>query len=151
MGSATAEITINRSADEVWSTIGDFANPGWLLGAKSWRLEDGVRTVTMHDMDLEMSERLLHHDEADRTFSYAAVGAAGRTRVDLGDGRIFDAKQLVGNHKATIAVHAQGEQACRVTYEVSLDADEFMIQSTKGQYQSALEQLKSRLENAPAG
>ena len=45
MGEARAEITINRSADDVWATVGNFGDVTWMPGVETSELDGDDRVV----------------------------------------------------------------------------------------------------------
>jgi carbon monoxide dehydrogenase subunit G len=125
MGEARAETTIQRSADDVWATIGNFGELGWMPGVDSCRLEGDDRVLSMFGM--EITERQLRRDDAGRTLTYGIVG--GPVQVE--------------KHEATITVTPQGD-ASQVTWEV--DTDDGMVEMMHKSYQGALDALKEKLE-----
>lgn len=128
MGTARAETTIAKPADEVWALVKDFGGlADWMPGIDSCVLQaDGTeRVVAM--MGMEISERLLRCDDAARALSYGIV--AGPVAVE--------------HHVATITVHPDGAGS-RVTYDV--DVDDAMVDMMHGMYGKSLEALKDRLE-----
>ena len=125
MGEARAETTIDRPADEVWATIGDFGGLDWMPGLDSCRVEGDDRILGM--MGMEITERQLRRDEANRTYTYGIVG--GPVQVE--------------KHEATITVTPQGESS-HVTWDVVVDDP--MVDMMKSTYQGALDALKAKLE-----
>ena len=71
MGQARAETTIARPADEVWATIGNFGELGWMPGVETCRLEGDNRILSMYGM--EITEKQLRRDDAARTLTYGIV------------------------------------------------------------------------------
>ena len=125
MGEARAETTIDRNADEVWATVGDFGRLDWMPGIESCRVEGDDRFISMFGM--EITERQLRRDDAARTLTYGIVG--GPVQVE--------------KHEATITVTPQGD-ASHVTWDV--ETDDHMVEMMQGSYQGALDALKSKLE-----
>ena len=125
MGEARAETTINKPADEVWSTIGDFGGLDWMPGIDSCRVEGDDRILEMFGM--QITERQLRRDDAGRTYTYGIVGAPVQ----------------VEKHEATITVNPQGD-ASHVTWDVV--TDDHMVEMMHGSYQGALDALKAKLE-----
>ena len=52
MGEARAEITINRSADDVWETVGNFGDVTWMPGVERSELDGDDRIVETVGMRL---------------------------------------------------------------------------------------------------
>ena len=125
MGEARAETTIDKPADEVWATIGDFGGLDWMPGLDSCRVEGDDRILGM--MGMEITERQLRRDDANRTYTYGIVG--GPVQVE--------------KHEATITVTPQGDGS-HVTWDV--DTDDHMVEMMHGSYQGALDALKAKLE-----
>jgi Polyketide cyclase / dehydrase and lipid transport len=128
MGDARAEVTIDRSPDDVWGIVGDFSDVDWIPGA------EGCRVVDEHDRvvslaDMELTERLLRRDDRRRELTYTVVD--GPLRLD--------------RHEATITVTPDGS-ASRVTWEVTTDDD--VVDALRGDYQRVLDSLKATLEAA---
>ena len=126
MGSGTAAIDIDASADQVWKVAGDFGGIGWWMpGIDSCRVEGDDRIIST--MGMTITERLVARDDAGRSIAYAiADGGAGReprgrsNRTPTGD-------------------------TCHVTWEVKAPPDE-MADLMVGVYQQALEALKAHVE-----
>jgi len=125
MGHARAETTIDKPADEVWATIGDFGGLDWMPGLDSCRVEGDDRILGMFGM--EITERQLRRDDATRTYTYGIVG--GPVQVE--------------KHEATITVNDLNG-ASHVTWDV--DTDDHMVEMMQGTYQGALDALKAKLE-----
>ena len=145
MSSATAEAKFEKSADEVWSAIRDFGDCSWHGGVATCVVEGDIRTVTMEGMEgLEIDERLLEHDDAARTYTYAVVEMRGPTTIDVGNGNVFDLAPMIGHQRATITVTPTGESSSFVSYSLEMDAGhDDMLQSTSGGYGQKLETLRS--------
>ena len=126
MGHAQSEIDIARSADDVWAVAGDFGGLEWMPGVDSCIVDGDERTLAM--LGMEIVERQLRRDDADRTLTYGIVGGPLN----------------VTHHEATISVTPRGDDA-HVTWTVDVDPDSLtdIMQQT---YQGALEALKGRLE-----
>jgi carbon monoxide dehydrogenase subunit G len=127
MGSATSEIDINRSADDVWKVVGDFAGlASWMPGIEKCTLNGDVRTIEMAGM--EIGEQLVTRDDAQRSLSYSIV--SGPAPVD--------------NHQATITVTPR-DSGSHVTWAVEVEPDG-MVDMFSGIYQQSLEALKQHVE-----
>lgn len=126
MAEARAETTIAKPADEVWATIGNFGELGWMPGVDSCELQgENLRVLKMFGMTVE--ETQLRRDEAGRSLTYGITG---------GD-------MLPERHEATITVTPQGDGS-HVTWDV--DTTDTMVEAMKGAYQGALDGLKAQLE-----
>ena len=124
MGTARAEIDIDRPADEVWAVVGDFGGIGdWMPGVESCHLDGDDRVLKMGGM--EIIERLERRDEEERELVYAIVGGVP-----------------VANHKATITVTPDGK-ASHVTWDV--DTDDELLDMMHQVYQQSLQALKDHL------
>ena len=145
MGTARASVRINRSADDVWARIGDFGDPSWFPGLESWTLEGDQRTTAIAGMNLKHVERLVHRDEARRTYTYETTGYIGDTLVTLEGGQVYDLNSMVGRHSATITVIPEGESSSTVIYDVTMDDDH--VESQSARYQAVLERLKVQMES----
>ena len=147
MSAAAAELTINKSADEVWEHIRDFGDISWHGGVATCTVQGDVRTATMEGIDgLEIDERLLHHDDDARTYTYSVTKFRGPTTIDLGNGDTFDLASMAGHHRATVTVTPAGASMSLVTYGLELDpGHDSTLDSTIGGYQQKLEHLKGAL------
>ena len=127
MGKARAEIDIDRPADAVWAVVGDFGGIGsWMPGIESCHLDGDDRVLKMMGMDI--IERLESRDDDGRVIVYGIVGGVP-----------------VANHKATIAVAAEGDGS-HVTWDVEVEPDE-MTDMMHQVYQQSLEALKGHLSS----
>jgi carbon monoxide dehydrogenase subunit G len=124
MGTARAEIDINRPADEVWGVVGDFGSIAtWMPGIESCHLDGDDRVIKT--MGMEVTERLERRDEEGRELVYAIVGGVP-----------------IINHKATITVVPEGARS-HVTWDVDVDDD--MTEVLHQMYQQSLQALKEHL------
>jgi hypothetical protein len=147
MPSSTARVTIDRPADQVWSVIRDYADPFWRGGVQTCTLDGDVRNVAIQGRDLVLEERLLHHDEERRTFSYSVTAARGETVFEMPDGTTADLTTMAGHHRATMTVVAVDDTTTRVDYVLELDdGHDDLFASTSAQYRAVLERLKRRVE-----
>jgi carbon monoxide dehydrogenase subunit G len=125
MGTARAEIEIEKDAERVWSVVGDFGSIGsWMPGLESCAVVGDDRILKM--LGIEIIERLESRDSDARVLVYAIVGGVP-----------------VANHKATIKV-ADSSAGSLVTWDVDVEPDE-MTELLRQTYQSALEALKEYL------
>src|SRR5262245_33809027 len=106
MGTATNEIDIDQSADEVWKVVRDFGGlAGWMPGIESCRIEGNDRILEM--MGMELTESLVRCDDDGRTLVYS----------------ITKSPMPVEHHEATIAVTPTGDSTSHVTYTVDVRPD----------------------------
>jgi carbon monoxide dehydrogenase subunit G len=138
---ARAEVTIGRPADVVWARIRDFGDITWIPNTESCRMEGDVRFIRMHGVAFEVIEQLLGHDDSERSCSYFLVNPEDLASV-TGPGN--DVTGL----EATLRVTEQGE-ATLVTWDI--DTDAFLIGSVQDEYQAALDNLQTLLEESPRG
>jgi hypothetical protein len=138
MAKARAETTINRPADAVWARVRNFGDVSWVPNTDTCTLDGDVRTITMKGMDdFALVQRLMSHDDANRTLSYALA-----KEFDLSI--IFGPGHVVTTINGTLAVIPQGEDSSLVTYDV--ETDDFLIEGTHAEYQGAIDNLKALLE-----
>jgi hypothetical protein len=134
-----AQTTIARSADDVWSRIGDFGDVSWVPNTASCVVVDGVRTIRMHGVDVDVIERLTDEDAKGRSYSFNLGGELNLEKI-FGPGRIARGDDLA----ATLKVTPQGESESRVTWDLA--AVDYLIDGTHAEYQAALDHLKEELE-----
>ena len=148
MGTARAEVSIDRPAEAVWATIRDFGDLRWYLGVeKICPVEGDERTVSVdHVPGLEIIERCMNFDEDGRTFTYGVVKFVGDTVMRHPNGSEVDLGPMANRHKVTVTVIPEGESRSRVTYDVDLDLDAARVETSRARYQSCIEHLKGLLE-----
>ena len=137
METRRAEIVIDRPADEVWARIRDFEDVSWIPNTETSRMEGDVRSVRMKGGSFEVTQRLLEHDEANRTMKYCMA-----MQLDLS--AVYGPGSVVDHLVATIAVSPKGEGSSWVTYDV--ETHDFMVAGVNAEYQGALDNLKALLE-----
>lgn len=144
-----AQTTIARPADDVWAVLGRFDDLAWYEGVECWTVSGDVRTIRMKGMDIEIDERLLHHDDERRTYGYAVSGYRGNTLIGLPDGGTFDLGPTAGHHRASIEVTAIDAAMSLITYTCDIDEgyDTLIAGTTQG-YQSRIDAVKRGLEAA---
>jgi hypothetical protein len=125
MGEARAEITINRSADDVWAKIGNFGEMAWMPGVETCELDGDDRILGMFGM--RIVERQLARDDEARTLTYGIVEGDMKPEV----------------HEATITVMPAGSGSF-VTWDVT--TDDAMVEVMQGAYTGALTVLKEQME-----
>ncbi|MET0124902.1 SRPBCC family protein [Pseudomonas caspiana] len=109
MATASANIRVPASADQVWQLVGGFLSlPDWLPFIVSSESSEGgrVRTLTTADGAV-IVEKLQTFDEANRTYSYSIV----------------EGPFPVTNYLATLVVAAAGDQETIVTWSGSFTPD----------------------------
>jgi hypothetical protein len=148
MAKATARTVIERPADEVWQTICRFGDLHWYHGVKSCTLAGDVRTVINWSRpNLEIDERVLHHDDAARTYAYVLTDFRGDTIAKMPNGAPYDFRLLIDHLQARISVAPLGEAACAVMYDLEMDEMyEGQIGLTTAGYQHCIDHLKDMLE-----
>jgi carbon monoxide dehydrogenase subunit G len=126
MGTATAEIDVDKPADAVWAVVGDFGGiGGWMPGIESTTLEGDDRILGM--LGMSITERLISSDDEVRTITYSVIDGAP-----------------VESHQATITVTPAGDGS-HVTWVVDATPDD-MAALMGTIYQQALEALKTHVE-----
>jgi hypothetical protein len=126
MGTGTAEIDIAKSADDVWSVIGEFGGiGGWMPGIESCRVEGDDRII--ETMGMTITEHLVSLDTAGRALTYSIADGAP-----------------VERHEAVITVVPDGDGS-HVTWVVDATPDA-MAEVMTTVYQQALEALKAHVE-----
>ncbi len=125
MGEARAEITIDRSADDVWAVIGNFGELTWMPGVETCELDGDDRILGMFGM--RIVERQFSRDDEERTLTYGIVDGDMKPEV----------------HRATITVMPAGSGSF-VTWDV--ETDDAMVEVMQGAYTGALAALKTQLE-----
>jgi hypothetical protein len=125
MGEASAEITIDRSADDVWAVVGNFGDLMWMPGIESCELDGDDRILRM--LGMRIVERQLARDQEGRSLTYGIVDGDMKPEV----------------HRATITVMPAGSGSF-VTWDV--ETDDAMVEVMQGTYAGALEALKEQLE-----
>ncbi len=125
MGEASAEITIDRPADEVWAKLGNFGDLLWMPGIETCELDGDDRILGMFGM--RIVERQFSRDDEARTLTYGIVEGDMKPEV----------------HRATITVMPAGSGSF-VTWDV--ETDDAMVEVMQGAYTGALAALKEQLE-----
>ena len=126
MGTATSEIDIDRSADDVWAIVRDFGGiAAWSPGLDSCTVDGDERTVKMFGM--EILERLVSSDDTARQLVYSVIGGVPVT-----------------HHEATITVTPAGAGS-HVTWVAKVEPDE-MTDLMKRSYDGAVAALKKHAE-----
>jgi len=109
MAQGKAEVSINRSPDEVWKVIREFGTlDEWMPGIDKCTLNGDVRTVEM--MGISVKEQLRSSDDAARTVSYSVIESP------MGN---------LESHTATITVEPEGTGS-HLTWSVDVTPDELL-------------------------
>ena len=127
METETAEITIEKPVDDVWSLVGDFAEMSWMKGVDSVTVDDDVRTVSMGGAAIK--EQLVNLDEDEHRLTYSII--EGPVPID--------------SHQATISVIPAGD-GCMVTWSVTSEPDGTAA-FFHDVYSGALKALKEKAES----
>jgi len=134
-----AEATINRSADDIWARIGNFADISWIPGSEpqNCRMDGNIRTVTKKGWKFSLVQRLIEHDDARHTYSYDLPHDVSFETL-IGPGKI--ARVING----TLAVTPTSDGRSAVTWD--LEAEDFLFRGAFAEYQLALDTLKAEME-----
>ncbi len=126
-GSVRHQVTIERSAQDVWDLVGDPARlHEWFPGIVACEV-DGDRRTVHTATGLAMPEEILVNDHVQRRFQY---------RVDL---------PIIAFHRGTIDVLAVDPERCVVTYATDADP-RTMALTVGGGTRGALAELKRQME-----
>src|SRR6185503_3691603 len=109
MASGKAEISIDRSPDDVWKLLREFGGLAeWMPGVETCTVEGDVRTLGM--MGMEVKERLEKLDDDNRVIAYS----------------LFDAPiPNLESHLCTISVTPEGGGS-HVTWAVEVSPDDLL-------------------------
>jgi carbon monoxide dehydrogenase subunit G len=109
MAEGKAEVTIDRSPDEVWKLLREFGGlDAWMPGVDSCVVAGDVRTIGT--MGIEIKEQLRNLDDAGRTISYSVVESP---------------MSNLESHLATITVEPEGSGS-HLTWSVAVTPDELL-------------------------
>lgn len=129
MADGKAEISIERSPDDIWKLLREFgALDQYMPGVESCTLDGDVRTIAM--MGIEIKEQLRSLDDNARTIAYSVVESP------MGN---------LESHLATISVAPEGAGS-HVTWAVDVTPDE-LLGLFLPVYEGAVEALKKQLES----
>ena len=129
MADGKAEVSIDRSPDEVWKLLREFGGlADWMPGIESCRVDGDVRTL--QTMGIEIKEQLRSLDDDARRISYSVVESP------MGN---------LESHLATISVDSAGT-GTHVTWAVEVAPDE-LLALFQGVYDGALVEFKKQLES----
>jgi mxaD protein len=109
MASGKAEVSINRSPDDVWKVVREFGTlDEWMPGIDKCSLDGDVRTLDT--MGIRIKEQLRNLDDAGRRITYSVIESP------MGD---------LESHEATIAVDPEGAGS-KLTWSVDVSPDELL-------------------------
>ena len=132
-----AETVINKPANEVWARVRDFGNITWIPNHGDAVMDGDDRTVSKPEWDFVLVQRLVNHDDEQRTYSYILPNPLDFGSL-LGPGRVVNVLD------GTLAVTPKGDAASVVTWDV--ETEDFLIGGTHAEYQASLDSLKAELE-----
>ena len=129
MADGKAEVSIERSPDDVWKLIREFGGlDAWMPGIERCTVDGDVRTL--NTMGIEIKEQLRTLDDANRTVAYSVIESP------MGN---------LQSHLATLSVVPEGEGS-HVTWAVDVDPDE-LLGLFLPVYEGAIVELKKQLES----
>ncbi len=128
MADGRAEVSIERSPDEVWRLVREFGGlETWMPGVESCVVDGDVRTIAT--MGIEVKEQLRDLDDTARSISYAVVESP------MGN---------LESHLATITVEPEGDGA-HVTWAVDVVPDD-LLGLFLPVYEASVVELKKKIE-----
>ncbi|HEV7527041.1 MAG TPA: SRPBCC family protein [Acidimicrobiia bacterium] len=129
MAGGKAEVSIDRSPDEVWKLVREFGGlETWMPGVETCVVEGDVRTIGM--MGISVKEKLRGIDDNARTISYSVVESP------MGN---------LESHLATIAVEPEGSGS-HVTWSVEVSPDD-LLGLFVPIYEGSVVELKKKIES----
>jgi carbon monoxide dehydrogenase subunit G len=129
MADGKAEVSIDRSPDEVWKVVREFGGlDTWMPGVESCVVDGDVRTIGV--MGIEVKEQLRNLDDNARTISYSVVESP------MGN---------LESHLATIVVEPEGSGS-HVTWSVEVVPDE-LLGLFLPMYEGSVGELKKKIES----
>jgi carbon monoxide dehydrogenase subunit G len=129
MADGKAEVSIDRSPDEVWKVVREFGGlDTWMPGVESCVVDGDVRTIGL--MGIEIKEQLRSLDDTARRISYSVVESP------MGN---------LESHLATIAVEPEGSGS-HVTWSVEVSPDE-LLGLFVPVYEGSVVELKKKIES----
>jgi mxaD protein len=128
MADGKAEISIDRSPDDVWKLVREFGGlETWMPGVESCVVDGDVRTIGL--MGIEVKEKLRDLDDSARRISYSVIESP------MGN---------LESHLATIAVDPEGSGS-HVTWSVAVSPDD-LLGLFVPIYEGSVVELKKKLE-----
>ena len=129
MADGKAEVSIDRSPDEVWKLLREFGGlADWMPGIEACSVDGDVRTL--QTMGIEIKEQLRSLDDDERRISYSVVESP------MGN---------LESHLATISVDPEGNGS-HVTWAVEVVPDELLALFLPV-YEGSVVELKKQLES----
>jgi carbon monoxide dehydrogenase subunit G len=129
MAAGKAEVSIDRSPDEVWKLLRQFGGlADWMPGIESCSVDGDVRTL--QTMGIEIKEQLRSLDDDTRRISYSVVASP------MGN---------LESHLATISADPEGS-GTHVTWAVEVVPDE-LLGLFLPVYEGSVVELKKQLES----
>ena len=129
MAEGKAEVSIDRSPDDVWKLVREFGGlDTWMPGVETCVVDGDVRTIGL--MGIEIKEQLRGIDDTARRISYSVVESP---------------MSNMESHQATIAVDPEGNGS-HVTWTVEVAPDE-LLGLFVPVYEGSVVELKKKLEN----
>ena len=129
MADGKAEVSIDKSPDEVWKFVREFGGlETWMPGVESCVVDDDVRTIGL--MGIEIKEKLRSLDDAARVISYSVVESP---------------MSNLESHLATITVEAEGSGS-HVTWAVEVVPDD-LLGLFVPVYEGSVVEIKKKLES----
>jgi carbon monoxide dehydrogenase subunit G len=129
MAEGKAEVSIDRSPDDVWKFVREFGGlDTWMPGVETCVVDGEVRTIGL--MGIEIKEQLRGIDDTARRISYSVVESP---------------MSNMESHLATIAVDPEGSGS-HVTWSVEVAPDE-LLGLFVPVYEGSVVELKKKLEN----
>jgi carbon monoxide dehydrogenase subunit G len=129
MADGKAEVSIDRSPDEVWKLLREFGGlDDWMPGIESCVVDGDVRTL--QTMGIEIKEQLRSLDDDQRRISYSVVESP------MGN---------LESHLATISVDPEGSGS-HVTWAVEVVPDDLLALFLPV-YEGSVVELKKQLES----
>jgi carbon monoxide dehydrogenase subunit G len=129
MAEGKAEVSINRSPDDIWKLLREFGGlADWMPGIESCSLDGDVRTL--QTMGIEIKEQLRSLDDDTRCISYSVVESP---------------MSNLESHLATISVEPEGTGS-HVTWAVEVVPDDLLALFLPV-YEGSVVELKKQLES----
>ena len=127
MGTIRRQVTINRSADDVWAVVGDPTTlDRWFPGIVECTVDGTARTITTAT-GLPIPEEIVTIDPIQRRFQYRVTAS------------------MVRHHLGTIDVFDLGDECCLVSYATDCVPD-VMALVIGGATGAALAELRRQLD-----
>ncbi len=128
MADGKAEVSIDKSPDDVWKVVREFGGlDTWMPGVESCVVEGDTRTIGL--MGLEIKEQLRGVDDAARSISYSVIESP---------------MDNLESHLARISVTPEGSGS-HVTWAVEVLPDE-LLGLFVPVYEGSVVELKKKLE-----